>query len=78
MAGLVAFGRHGSSADEWALGQRLRVDVAAWFPLAQAGASDDLEDTLNYADIARCVRLFVCQGIRSVYAGVCTEVSPIW
>ncbi|MEM7649364.1 MAG: dihydroneopterin aldolase, partial [Cyanobacteria bacterium P01_A01_bin.70] len=45
-----AYGYTGAFAEENVLGQWFRVDLALNLNLAQAGASDQLSDTYNYAD----------------------------
>jgi len=45
------FGRHGVFAEENKLGQRFYVDVELHVPLERAGQADDLEATVNYADV---------------------------
>lgn len=52
LTGLVADGRHGVYDFEREQGQRFVVDVALWGDLAEAAASDDVGDTVNYADLA--------------------------
>lgn len=45
------YGYHGALPEENRLGQRFRVTVVAEADLRKAGASDRLEDTINYAEI---------------------------
>ena len=52
LTGLAADGRHGVYDFEREQGQRFVVDVALWGDLAEAAASDDVGDTVNYADLA--------------------------
>jgi dihydroneopterin aldolase len=48
MEGMVFFGRHGVLPAERELGARFTVDVDLETDLAAAGASDRLEDTVDY------------------------------
>lgn len=50
---MTFFGYHGVFPPENQLGQRFVVDLTMWCDLAAAGASDDLQDTVNYADVFR-------------------------
>jgi dihydroneopterin aldolase len=49
--GIQFFGRHGVTAAEREVGQRFVVDVELRLDLAGAGASDRLEDTVNYVAV---------------------------
>jgi dihydroneopterin aldolase len=52
LRGLAATGYHGVYAEERATGQRFVVDVALHVDTARAAASDDVEDTVHYGDLA--------------------------
>ena len=45
------YGYHGVLEEEKRLGQRFYVDVTLFLNLQKAGASDDLQDTVNYARV---------------------------
>lgn len=45
------YGYHGALPEENRLGQRFLVDVIAEIDLREAGKTDDLKETVNYADI---------------------------
>ena len=49
LQGLIFYGYHGNTEEEARLGQRFVVDVELRGDLSRAGASDSLEDTVNYA-----------------------------
>ncbi|USG66006.1 dihydroneopterin aldolase [Brevibacillus ruminantium] len=53
------YGYHGVFEAEAKLGQRFYVDLELSMDLSKAGASDDLNDTVNYADIFHCVQQIV-------------------
>lgn len=53
--GLVVAMRVGATADERAEPQDVRVDLELSVHLDEAGRSDDLSDTLNYAEVTRTV-----------------------
>lgn len=50
--GLRAFGRHGVLPQERIEGQEFIVDAVLWLDLRPAAATDDLEKTVSYADVA--------------------------
>jgi dihydroneopterin aldolase len=57
LTGLRASAFHGVLDHERANGQLFLLDVAVRVPLAPAGHSDDLDDTIHYGDLAeRIVR----------------------
>ncbi|WP_018708523.1 dihydroneopterin aldolase [Siminovitchia fordii] len=45
------YGNHGVFPEEAALGQRFRVNVVMETDLQDAGRSDDLKKTINYAEV---------------------------
>jgi 7,8-dihydroneopterin aldolase/epimerase/oxygenase len=45
------YGYHGVFPEENKLGQRFRVSVELHLDLRKSGQSDDLEDSVNYADV---------------------------
>jgi len=57
--GMSFYGYHGVFGAEAELGQRFYVDLVLSLDLSRAGASDDLADTVNYADIFSCVQKIV-------------------
>ena len=59
LEGMEFFGRHGAFEAERAVGVRIRVDAELRLDLSQAGRSDELEDTVDYATCVREVRRVV-------------------
>lgn len=53
LTGLRVFGRHGVFEHEKRAGQEFVVDITAWLDLAEAAASDDLQQTLHYGELAQ-------------------------
>lgn len=51
LTGIKAYGRHGVLAEEAVLGQPFIVDIDLYLDLSAAAISDNLEATINYADI---------------------------
>lgn len=54
--GLAFFGRHGCHTAERELGQKFLVDIELEADLAAAGASDALDDTIDYVAIYNAAR----------------------
>lgn len=52
---MVFYGRHGVLPEEQVLGQQYVVDVELVTDLREAGRTDDLTRTVNYADVYRTV-----------------------
>lgn len=53
------YGYHGALPEETKLGQRFRVTVSLATDLSEAGKSDDLEKTVNYAEVFSVCRSIV-------------------
>jgi dihydroneopterin aldolase len=54
LSGLEIFGYHGVNEDERRDGQRFLYDL--WLDVGDAGASDRIEDAVDYREVAACVR----------------------
>jgi dihydroneopterin aldolase len=59
MRGLAFYGYHGVMPEENRLGQRFIVDIDLSVPLGDAGRTDDLTKTVNYAAVLVDVRAIV-------------------
>lgn len=55
LRGLRGYGRHGVLACERALGQTFVVDVTLELDTRDAAGSDDVDDTVDYGEVARRV-----------------------
>jgi 7,8-dihydroneopterin aldolase/epimerase/oxygenase len=55
LTGLLLHAYHGVLPEEQRLGQRFELDIVIEADLAQAGASDDIADTINYGVVAQIV-----------------------
>lgn len=55
IVGIRGFGFHGVLPEERANGQEFSVDVVLHTSIAAAAASDDLQHTINYAEVAERV-----------------------
>ncbi len=59
LARMCFFGYHGVFEEEQKLGQKFMVDVTLFLDLQQAGATDDLTATVNYAEVYETVKSIV-------------------
>jgi dihydroneopterin aldolase len=53
LEGMIFYGMHGVDPAEKSLGQRFIVDVWLTRDLRRPGRTDDVNDTINYADVYR-------------------------
>ncbi len=53
LRGIVAHGRHGANPGERDRPQPFRIDLAIDLDLSRAAESDELRDTVDYADVYR-------------------------
>jgi len=56
MSRMAFYGYHGVFPEENKLGQQFYVDVELGLPLAKAGMSDDVADTVNYAEVYNTIQ----------------------
>lgn len=55
ISGIRGYGYTGYFPEEQTLGQWFEVDLRLWLDLSATGASDDLQQTLNYAEVVERV-----------------------
>lgn len=56
---LAFYGYHGVLAEENTLGQKFYVDIELYLNLKKAGMSDNIEDTISYAQVYEKVKNIV-------------------
>lgn len=59
LRGAHFYARHGVSEHERVGGGRIVADVTLEYDLARAGSTDELADTISYADVFRVVRSLI-------------------
>lgn len=78
LEGMAFYGYHGVDPAEQQLGQRFIVDLAVAYDLRRAGETDDLQDTVSYAQLYRLTRDIVegpsCQLLEAVAARIAATV----
>lgn len=60
LEGMEFYGYHGTRPEEKSLGQRFIIDVELFLDLRQAGKTDKLDYTINYAEVFKLVQSIVC------------------
>ena len=75
LKGIEVKGRHGCSAEERAHLQPFIVDLELHLNLKQAGKSDDLGDTIDYAAVISDVKKIVGGTSRNLIETVAQEIS---
>lgn len=75
---LEFYGYHGALPEETKLGQRFRVTVSLAIDLSEAGKTDDLDKTVNYAEVYSVCRSIVegspVKLIEAVAEKIATEI----
>ncbi|OZM55870.1 dihydroneopterin aldolase [Lottiidibacillus patelloidae] len=75
VSGMKFYGYHGVFPEENKLGQRFIVDVTLELPLKAAGATDDLEETVNYATVYETVKEVVEGPPKKLVESVAEEIA---
>ncbi|MGE2690207.1 dihydroneopterin aldolase [Mycolicibacterium pulveris] len=75
MRGLTVRGHHGVFEHERRDGQDFVVDITVWVDLAQAAASDDLADTIDYGGMAKLAADIVAGPPRNLIETVAAEIA---
>ncbi len=75
LRGLTIRGQHGVYEHERANGQDFVVDITVWIDLADAAASDDLDDTYDYGGLAQLAANVVAGAPRKLIEAVAGEVA---
>ncbi|WP_460194205.1 dihydroneopterin aldolase [Thermosynechococcus sp. FA-CM-4201] len=61
LSGIRYYGYTGALPEEQILGQWFEIDIKLWFDMAQAAASDRLEDTLDYRPLLQAIEQLMQQ-----------------
>ena len=75
LEGMQLYGFHGANAEERALGQAYVVDLSVELDLKKPGASDLLEDTVNYAHLFRAVQSVVEGESKNVLEATAQDIA---
>ena len=77
LEGIEVYARHGVLASEQEKAQVFRIDVSVFTDLDAAGASDDLDDTLDYSELALEVREVVGSESHRLIERVAARVAEV-
>jgi dihydroneopterin aldolase len=72
---MIFYGYHGVLPEERTLGQRFVVSVELRTDLRSAGATDDLRQTVNYAEVYGIVRTIVTGEPRQLIEAVAEQIA---
>lgn len=75
LTGVTAFGRHGVLDEEKRQGQNFVVDANVWLDFPVGGDADDLDRTVNYAQLAELITRIVEGEPRDLIETVATEIA---
>ncbi|MGX9788436.1 dihydroneopterin aldolase [Mycobacterium sp. MMS18-G62] len=75
LRGLTIRGHHGVFEHERRDGQDFVVDITVWIDLAQAAASDDLADTMDYGELAQRAADIVAGPPRKLIEAVAGDIA---
>jgi dihydroneopterin aldolase len=75
LEGMQLYGFHGANPEERESGQPYIVDLSVELDLKKPGASDRLEDTVNYAHLFRAVRAVVEGESKSLLEAVAQAIA---
>ena len=75
LTGLSAHGYHGVEDFEKKAGQLFSVDVSFWLNTRQAGATDNLTHTINYAEVAAAVHQEVTGPSRDLVETLAQQIA---
>lgn len=75
LTGLRARGHHGVFEHERREGQDFLCDITLWADLSAAAASDDLADTISYADVADIAHGVLAGEPRDLIETVSAEIA---
>ncbi|GGE54163.1 dihydroneopterin aldolase [Pullulanibacillus camelliae] len=73
--GMSFYGYHGVYSEENKLGQRFNADIILKLDLRPAGRTDDLEKTINYADVYNLTKRIIEGPPKKLVEAVAEEIA---
>ena len=73
--GLAFHANHGVLAHETEHGQAFSLDITCWLEFAEAAATDDLTQTVNYAELAQLAHGIATGTPRQLIETVASEIA---
>ena len=77
LQGMQFYAHHGVNPEEKASGQRFQVDLEAELDLEEAGKTDDLSHTVNYAHLYRTVKEVMDGTPRNLLEALAQEIAEL-
>lgn len=77
LQGMQFYAYHGVNPEEKASGQRFQVDLEAELDLEEAGRTDDLDHTVNYAQLYRTVKEVMDGMPRNLLEALAQEIAAL-
>jgi dihydroneopterin aldolase len=75
LEGMIFYGLHGVDPAEKVLGQRFVVDLEVERDLRKPGRTDDVEDTVNYAQLYRIAKAVLEGPSKNLIEAVAEEIA---
>lgn len=75
LTGLKVHARHGVLPHETQFGQAFTLDIVCWLDFAPAAAGDDLDKTVNYAELAQLAHDIAAGIPRKLVETVASEIA---
>lgn len=75
LSGMTFYGYHGVFPEENKLGQKFIVDAEVYVSLKEAGRTDDLKHSINYADIYTVVKRIVEEQQYSLIEAIAEQIA---
>ncbi|AWB85144.1 dihydroneopterin aldolase [Corynebacterium liangguodongii] len=75
ITGLKVYAHHGVLAHETEYGQAFSIDIVCWLDFAAAAAGDDLELTVNYAELAQLAHDIATETPRQLVETVASGIA---
>lgn len=75
LRGLEFYAFHGVLPEERRLGQRFIIDLDLFYDLKAAGISDQVRDTINYAEVYRVVQEYVEGSTSSLLENLAEKIT---
>ena len=72
---LEVFAKHGVLPEENVLGQKFLVDAIIYTNTRTAGKSDDLKESINYAEVCQCITGFMQEHTYKLIEAVAEEIA---
>jgi len=77
MRGLEFYGYHGVMSEERNIGQKFVVDVDIYLHIMKGGKTDDIRDTISYAEVYKVIKEFMEQKQYKLLEALAENIAEI-